>query len=149
MTPSELEAYLHEHIPLSAAMGVRVEEAAPGAIALWAPIAPNINHRGTVFGGSAASLATLAAWSLVHTRLAAGGVDARLVIQRGAIDYLKPLEGDFTARCAIADESAWSRFAAALARKGKARIAMTADLHCGGLHAATFTGAFVALAGRD
>ena len=53
--------YLHTHIPISKAMGVEVVERSEAAITLSAPFAPNINHQGTVFGGSIASVATLAA----------------------------------------------------------------------------------------
>ena len=51
MLPFELEAYLHEHIPLSKAMGVSVVSVEEGIVILRAPLAPNINHRETVFGG--------------------------------------------------------------------------------------------------
>ena len=50
-----LEQYLHAHIPLSAAMGVSVVQVADEAITLSAPLEPNINHRDTVFGGSASA----------------------------------------------------------------------------------------------
>ena len=57
MTPSELQRYLHEHIPLTAAMEVKVVSCGPDAAHLSAPLAPNINHRDTAFGGSASALA--------------------------------------------------------------------------------------------
>lgn len=69
----ELQQYLHEHIPLSRAMQVSVVRAAQEGVVLSAPLAPNINHQETVFGGSASALAILAAWSLVHVRLQASG----------------------------------------------------------------------------
>ena len=53
MTPSELQTYLHQHIPLSQAMQVTVMEASLQQVVLTAPLVPNINHRETVFGGSA------------------------------------------------------------------------------------------------
>jgi thioesterase domain-containing protein len=62
MTPIELERYLHEHIPLSHAMRVGVVTVDAGTVVLRAPLEPNINHRETVFGGSASALAILAAW---------------------------------------------------------------------------------------
>jgi thioesterase domain-containing protein len=87
VTPAELEAYLHEHIPLSHAMQVAVVELGPDTVVLRAPLAPNINHRETVFGGSASAVAILAAWSLLHTRLTSAGISARLVIQRNTMSY--------------------------------------------------------------
>ena len=59
-----LQEYLHGRIPISAAMGVRVLAASPESVVLSAPIEPNVNHRETVFGGSAAAVATLAAWTV-------------------------------------------------------------------------------------
>ena len=61
MDTKSLENYLHEHIPLSKAMGVTVRSVSGEAVTLAAPLAPNINHRETVFGGSASALAILAA----------------------------------------------------------------------------------------
>lgn len=71
MNPADLEHYLHDHIPLSKAMAVSVASVAPHEVVLRAPLAPNINHRDTVFGGSASAVAILAAWSLLNTRLTA------------------------------------------------------------------------------
>ena len=67
------------------------------AAVLHAPLAPNINHRNTVFGGSAASLALLSGWTLLHARLVAGGQHPRLVIQENSMHYWRPLESAFTA----------------------------------------------------
>ena len=144
-----MERYLREHIPLSAAMGVRVREATPEHVLLSAPLAPNINHRDTVFGGSAAALAMLAGWSLLHVRLRAEGSEARLVIQRNTMEYQRPIAGDFTARAALEHPQRWQQFMATLARRGKARIVVTALLEQGGQIAGRLSGEFVALAGVD
>jgi len=56
MQPTELQTSLHERIPLSRAMGVTVPQAEPTGVVLSAPLAPNVNHSGTVFGGSAAAV---------------------------------------------------------------------------------------------
>ena len=82
MLPVELEQYMHKHIPLSKAMAVSVVSVTDSAVTLQAPLEPNINHRETVFGGSASALAILAGWSLLHVRLRAAGIANRLVIQR-------------------------------------------------------------------
>ena len=97
MNSAELESYLHAHIPLSSAMGVTVRSANDEAVVLHAPLGPNINHRDTVFGGSASALAILAGWSLVHLRLTKEGVSPRIVIQRNTVEYNAPMLGDFDA----------------------------------------------------
>ena len=97
MTPAELTTYLRTNIPLTIAMEVSAIRVAPDTVVLEAPLAPNINHRKTVFGGSASALGILAAWSLVHLRLADTKLEHRLVIQRNTMSYDAPIEGTFTA----------------------------------------------------
>src|SRR5882762_1797906 len=101
MNAIDLERYLHEHIPLSKAMQVSVVSVQTDGVTLRAPLAPNINHRDTVFGGSASAVAILAAWSLLHVRLRAQGLASRLVIQRNTMDYALPILGEFTARSSL------------------------------------------------
>jgi thioesterase domain-containing protein len=132
MQPIDIEHYLHEHIPLSKAMGVQVLSAAPHAVRLSALLAPNINHRDTVFGGSAAALALLAAWALLYVRLQAEGIPARVVIQRNSMSYEKPIVTTFTAVALAPDIEEWKKFIKMLGRKGRARIGAVSVLECQG-----------------
>ena len=145
MTAAELQAYLHAHIPLSAAMQVSVLAVDADGVTLAAPLAPNINHRDTVFGGSASAVAILAAWSLLHTRMRAEGIAARLVIQGNTMDYELPMAGEFTARSSLADPDQWSRFTRMYARMGRARLRVNAVLECDGAVGGRLSGEFVAL----
>jgi thioesterase domain-containing protein len=142
-----VQQYLGDHIPLSVAMGVRVSEATPLRITLSAPLAPNINHRDTAFGGSAAALAMLSAWALLHLRLEAERGAVRVVVQRCEMRYERPIPGDFAATCELSDEAAWSRFETTLERRGRARIELTAVLTHEGKACAFFHGDFVAVKG--
>jgi len=141
----DMERYLRSQIPLSAAMGVQVVMATADQVQLAAPLAPNINHHETVFGGSAAAVATLSAWTLLHLRLEQAGFDARLVIQRSSMEYEKPIPGDFEAVCRFTDDTSWRRFVATLERHGRARITLAAQLLYATRQMASFTGDFVAL----
>ena len=149
MLPTELEQYLHEHIPLSKAMAVSVASVDQDEVILGAPLGPNINHRETVFGGSASALAILAAWSLLHTRLRSEGIACRLVIQRNTMEYEKPIAGAFTARSALVEPGRWQHFTRMLARMGKARISVVSVLEHAGQPVGRLTGEFVALGGLD
>lgn len=97
MNKYELERYLNEHIPLSLAMQVSVIEAGDEGVILSAPLAPNINHINTIFGGSASAVAILATWSLVHVRLKNAGIVCSIVIQRNSMEYKQPIYDSFTA----------------------------------------------------
>lgn len=141
-----LEAYLHEHIPLTRSMEVTVLEAGESEIVLEAPLEPNINHRDTVFGGSASALAILAGWAQVHVRLRREGHSPRrIVIQRNRMEYLLPIEGPFRARCGAPEPERWSRLLRMLDRRGIGRVGLEATLEAGGEVAGRFEGEYVVL----
>lgn len=140
---SNVEQYLHKHIPLSQAMGVRVLAASLERVELSAPLGPNINHQDTVFGGSASAVAILSAWSLIHVRLKSKGVGGRIVIYKNTMHYEKPITNAFTATAAMVDDAAWSRLFATLNRKKMARIAVSSILTCDGERVGHLEGEFV------
>lgn len=146
MNVQELQAYLHEHIPLSAAMQVKVLQASERKVCLQAPLAANINHRDTVFGGSAASVAILAAWTLLYVRFKEEKLPARLVIQHCDVDYTLPIEGDFQAVCEFISEAQWQKARKLFQRRGKTRIQLESCLQINGETLTTMHGDFVALA---
>jgi thioesterase domain-containing protein len=145
MNSSDLQLYLYEHIPLSKAMQVSVLDASPTQVTLSAPLAPNINHRETVFGGSASALAILSAWSLLHVRTTLAGISARLVIHQNSMRYDLPMLDTFVAICAFDDQVVWDRFLKLLQRKGRARIHLDAVINCHEQQTGSFSGEFVAL----
>ena len=145
MNTDALQDYLYRHIPVSRAMGVTVMEAEEDRVTLSAPLAPNINHRETVFGGSASAVAILAAWSLLYVRLQVLGSDARIVIRQNTMHYERPMTTTFTANAAPPEGRAWDRFIKALKRGRPARIAVRSVVHCQGVKAGELEGEFVAL----
>jgi thioesterase domain-containing protein len=140
-----LQRYLHAHIPLARSIEITVLEASPQRVVLAAPLAPNLNAHGTVFGGSAAAVALLAAWSMVYTRLVAEGITARLVIQSNKVDYRLPIAGDFRVTAAAPEASAWESFSRTLLHRGRGRIRLVANLECDGEIVARLEGSFVAM----
>ena len=112
------------------------------------PSAPIRSTVAPTSGGSAASVATLAAWALLHLRLTGEGVRARVVIQRSRMEYQRPIPGDFEARCRFDDAAVWERFRTLLGRRGRARIALAAELIYQNERMSAFEGEFVAIAAR-
>jgi len=145
MNPRVLEQYLHEHIPLSQAMQIRVIEAEEERVILSAPLAPNINHTESVFGGSASSVAILAAWSIIHVRLKGYGIASSIVIQSNSMSYERPIYGTFTARSYITQPEAWEVFLRTLLRRGRARISVSSVLEYENQSVGKFAGSFVAI----
>jgi len=145
MHVDELEVFLRERIPLSKAMDVRVQSASTDEVVLFAPIGPNLNHRDTVFGGSASALAILAAWSMVRVRLRAEGLEGRIVIRSNSMNYVQPMAADFTATAGAPDAAEWERLRSALARGRRGRVRVSAMLECQGARSGEFAGEFVVL----
>lgn len=146
MNPRVLEQYLHEQIPLSRAMQIRVIEAKEDRVILSAPLAPNINHTESVFGGSASAVAILAAWSIIHVRLKSAGIPSSIVIQNNTMNYERPIYGTFTARSFITQPEDWEIFMRTLLRRGRARIAVSSVLEYEDQAVGSFAGNFVAIA---
>ena len=126
-------------------MDVRVLQADANHVELCAPLEPNINHRNTVFGGSATTLTILAAWSLLYYRVKSAQMDCRLVIQSNTMEYSKPVTGLFSAKSSLMEPDAWPRFLEQFNRRGKSRISVGAQLLFEGNEAGKFVGNFVAL----
>lgn len=142
-----LQHYLHSQIPLSQAMAVRVEEITQDALRLAAPLAPNINHQHTVFGGSGVTLCILACWSLLYCRLQAAALAGEIVIQHQQMHYQRPASADVWAEAQLTNDTDWPRFVSQLTRKGRARLALQAVMVCGEARVGEFAGEFVVLQG--
>ncbi len=147
MNPAALANFLHDKIPFSQAMDVSVVSAGAEEVVLEAPLDPNINVHGTMFGGSVSTLGLLAAWSVLHLRLEAEGIANQLVIHKTEVEYLLPVKGRIRASARL-DGAGWEGFLHMLERRGKARLSVMAELSYDGSVAARLTGEFVALLER-
>jgi thioesterase domain-containing protein len=141
-----LQSVLHHDIPLTAEMGLTVLEWREQQLSLHLPLAPNVNHKSTMFGGSLYCGAVLAGWGWLHLRLKEEGItDGHIVIQEGQISYPLPVTGDATAICPPADAAVWKKFLAMYRRYGRARLTLDTRIVNQGSeeHAVTFTGQYV------
>ncbi|HEX7966281.1 MAG TPA: YiiD C-terminal domain-containing protein [Gammaproteobacteria bacterium] len=138
---AELERYMHAHIPLVAQMQVKVAGFDAGGLRLTAPLAPNINHERTAFGGSLASLMTLACWGYLWLSLR-GEMPLHIVVNEAKVSYLKPVNGTLDALCPPPDAAALEKFRQLLARRGKSRIELAAEVRQDGAVAARYLGSF-------
>ena len=145
MDAKNLEQYVHHHIPLTQIMGVKVREATDDKIVLFAPLEPNINHMHNIFGGSATTVAILAAWCLVFNKLALHGVAGHVVIHKNSMLYEKPIAGGFIALAQNIKPEAWEKVVNTLARHRMARIVVSSILEFEGEKVGQFEGEFVVL----
>jgi thioesterase domain-containing protein len=125
--PVELTKQMHEQIPLSKAMQIRVEKSSQKSVVVVAPLLPNINHKKTAFGGSVHSAAVLACWALVTEAVKDLDIDY-VVIQDSKIDYVSPVTEDFTAESAWASLDDREKFLTTLEKRGAARAKLSAEV---------------------
>lgn len=142
----KLQHYLYQNIPLAGALGVQVLTATEFSVRLKAPLAPNINHKSTVFGGSLQAVATLCCWMLFYLKLKAHDIDAEIVIQKSEVKYLKPVTDDFTVECCFDDQAAFTKFLKMLRRKGRGRLQLSAAVLQQGSVALNYSGDFAVIA---
>jgi len=95
----ELNDYLTRHVPLFRAMRAHVEYADPNRLALTAPLEPNLNDKGTAFGGSMAAIAALTGWALTTLALREHGEIAEIVIVDSRLKFLRPVREAIVAEC--------------------------------------------------
>lgn len=142
----ELEAFLQEKIPLTRALGVRVIEVGERVV-LEAPLAPNLNHLGSAFGGSLHALPTLACYTALWTVLREAGLDSHVIVKSSAARYREPVRGVLRAICARPAGAVAAAFIGDLRRHKKAGLDLAAIVEgaAPGKPAVEFSGCFVAL----
>ena len=143
-------ATLDRHLqamPPVAAMQLRIDGFDGSTLCVSAPLAAHVNDKGCAFGGSLASLMTLAGWGLLSARLQQVALSADVFVADTQLRYRAPLFADLHARAWLADAGAWDGFAQRLRERGRAslRIDACVDLPDGGV-AADSSARFVAIA---
>ncbi len=151
MTPDFIEETrwltdtLTRQIPLGAAMGLSIERLDASGLVLDLPLAPNINDKGTAFGGAMSSALILAGWSLPRLILRREQRSANLVIGRCELRFLSPVESGFKAVCQWPEEAAIQDFLACLDERGKAALEMRPEIRVGDSVAASLSARYAAL----
>jgi thioesterase domain-containing protein len=144
-TAEQLQQMLHQEIPLTRGMDLRVLGYDGLTLRLAAPLAPNVNDKGTAFGGSLYNLAVLCGWSLLRLKLNEADMQQKnIVIHEANTRYLLPVTGELRAACTLTTD-ALTEFMQPLQKKGRARITLTVAIHQQDQIAVEFTGTYVAL----
>ena len=138
----KLQHTLHHEIPLTRDMGITVASYDGKLLQLRAPLAPNINHKCTAFGGSLYALAVSCGWGMVHIKLEESGLHRHIVIQEADIKYLLPVDAEMRAECRM-DDASWQKFMHTLNKHGKARIKLDVAIVHHGKTAVEFSGRYV------
>jgi len=139
----QIQELLHTKIPITRALGVKVEAYDGERLILSAPLDPNINHMGTAFGGSLNALAVLSGYGLLWLEMQ--NPECHIVIRESSISYYHPVRGEIRATCARPHEETLYEFKKTFHEKGRARIALSSTIEDAGITCVRFQGTFVAL----
>lgn len=139
-----------EHILLSMpplrAMGCRVARFGRERLVLAAPLAANVNDKGSAFGGSLAGLMTAACWGLFSAHLKQAGLIAEVYVQDSSVQYFVPVLEDIEAEARLAEGEDLDVAIRAMCTRRKARLKLVASVKLkDGREAARLEGRFVAL----
>lgn len=136
---------LTHKIPMGRAMKLSIDVLNEHEIRLQAPLEPNVNDKGTAFGGALTSMMILAGWSLPRLLLHRHNLTAELVIGRCEVRFLKPVRQAFTASCAWPEPSAIETFVHGLREQGKGRIELAPEIRAGQELAARLSARYAAI----
>lgn len=145
MNNHEFEEFLHHQIPITKAMAFSVVEFTPSKVKISAKLEPNINHKSTAFGGSINCLMTVCGWAMAFIHIKEIDPDAHIVIQKSNVNYLLPINEDFTAECSLEGEDAAMKFVDMYRKHKKGRINLNVTCHKGDALLAEYQGQYVAV----
>ncbi|MET4694141.1 YiiD C-terminal domain-containing protein [Endozoicomonas lisbonensis] len=142
----DFKDWVMAEIPLLTAMELSLDEFRDGQLSLSCPLAPNINDKGTAFGGSIATIATLCGWAftMLHARtllLPEQSPKTDVVIAEQTMKYLKPGRSGLRAVCRSPVPEAFYR---RLQENRSARLELDVEVFSDGQLIATFSGLYVA-----
>jgi len=85
---------LYKDIPLTRDMSMEIVKYSDNTLTVHAPLANNINDKGSVFGGSSSALMIISAWSLIKLSCDAHAINADIVIHKNETHWNKALYQD-------------------------------------------------------
>jgi len=144
----EFLVWLKEQIPVINHMGFLPLEWDGQRLKMGAELAPNVNDKGTGFGGSLATVATLCGWSIITLYLRAQGRDDNVVIRDSHLEYFLPVTSDFSAQTSLPEPSVLAVFDQKMEEKGRARMDLVIEIKQDNQLAMKLSGSYVALEKR-
>lgn len=122
VNPQELINILKDKITLYEHLGIEFITFRSHEVHFKVALEKSKNHKGTAFGGSQYAVAVLSAYALVLAGLKERNIPTEnIVIAKGEIQYLRPVETDFEVICKFPSSEEEEEFYKTLQSKGKVR----------------------------
>ena len=119
----QLEKKLHEEIPLTKLMKLKINTYNNEELITSAPLNININDKGTAFGGSLSTMTIISSWSLCWLISKELGIDSKnIVVIKNENSYLKPVKKDILCYTQKPSKEEISILKEKIAKKGSASI---------------------------
>lgn len=115
-------------MPPVAALRLQPAQLEAGVLHLRAPLDANVNDKGCAFGGSLASLMTLAGWGLVNVRLREAGLAADVFVADSQVRYVKPVFSELQAQARLDAGETWNAFLDRLRTRTRAAIGIMTEV---------------------
>jgi len=136
----------YQSMPPVALMQLRIAGYDGRRLQLHAPLSVHVNDKGCAFGGSLASMMTLASWGVVSLLVERAGLHADIFVADSQIRYVAPLFADLDVSAEPAPESDPQEFIDTLRSRGRARMGLVAQTRLpDGRIATDFTARYVAI----
>lgn len=139
----KFEAYIHQVVPLSRQMKIKLRKLDRGGLFFDLPLGPNRNHLGTAFGGSLIAAQALCCWSWLEIQLKAQKLKGHIVIQNCKHDFLRPVTGTFIVHCQGLSPAQFKKTLQELKKNGKTRVNLKAQVRLKNKKCCSFSGKYV------
>ncbi len=123
-----LEKILHEEIPITRHLNLKVSKYDGNSLVISAPLKENRNDKGIAFAGSLYSIGALCGWGILTLKLMEEKLDAKVVISKSEVKYTKPMKNDFLAICNLPEQETWFKIINRIKRKGNNKIPLEIKL---------------------
>jgi len=123
-----LESHIRGTIPLADAIDLKVRRYTGDLLEMTAPLAPNVNDKGCAFGGSMASLLTLAGWGLVELGLRAQALACDIYVGSSELRYQEPVWSELRGVARFTESGALARLVNAVRARGKGHVDVVCEI---------------------
>ncbi|MGM0702250.1 MAG: YiiD C-terminal domain-containing protein [Pseudomonadota bacterium] len=122
--------WLNEAIPLVEHLGILAMQRKDDALSWDVALGPNLNDKGTGFGGALTAQTTLLGWCWTTLWLRSLGYARDVVVAEANQRFLAPVNGDYQLICMPENERGPALLEKQLKARGKGRIALVQRLWC-------------------
>jgi thioesterase domain-containing protein len=144
MEREEIAQHLQDEIKLYRHLGLEAVEISSVISRFKAKLDANLNHKGTAFGGSLYAIGVLSAYALIFATLKEHEIETEnIVIAKGEIKYLRPVDRDFEVSCGFATQYELEEFVETLRESRKIRQSLNVEIKCADQICANLQGLFV------